>query len=396
MTEAFASVDGQGLTAVRLTVANTGPWFAECEFEGAPPVQPGARAALDIGDMRLVGTVSLTYAGTHGERRKCSIVAGGNGWGQPLAAKSYHNDAGVKARLIAEDAARAVGETLGVFVPASERLAADYVRQAGRATRALEDAAGVGVPWFVDFAGVTQIGPRPAVPLDATRYEVLAYDPRLRLVTLTADQLGAVVIGSVLSEGLDAPQTVREYEISVSGAEVRVKAWCGGADASRGHLADLLTGIATAATDRRLTGLYRYRVVRMAGDRAELQAARKSAGLPDIIPVSIWPGVPGVAVTLTPGTAVLVAFIEGDRTMPVVTHFAGPGGDQFVPVGITIGGPDGSGQPAARSGDSVEVLLPPGVFTGSIGGVPAQGVVSWLIGKTLGTILTGSAKVDIA
>jgi hypothetical protein len=350
MTEAFASVNGQRLTGFRLVVGNVGPWFAECDLEEAPALT--GRVTITLGKQQLVGTVVAQQDGSFGLQQKCRIVGGANGWGRSLAPKNYHNDAGVKAQLIAADAAREVGETLGQFVPAVERVGNDYVRRAALASSVLEQACGAGVAWWIDYAGVTHAGPRPSSPAAMADYEVLAFDPRTRVVTLAVDDPGAIVIGSVLSERLDAPQTVRDLELYLDGAALRVTAWCGGSEGQQGRLGALLTAIARRATDAPLHSKYRYRVVSMAVDgRVNLQAVRKGAGLPDVQPIAMWPGVAGAHAELTPGAEVLVEFIEGDRTMPIVTHFAGKGGAGFVPVSLAF---CGSTQAAARQGDLVQ------------------------------------------
>lgn len=350
MTEAFASVNGQRLASVRVIAGNTGPWFADLELEDAPDL--AGTVTITIGALQLVGTVVSQQAGTFGLQRKCRVVAGAGGWGTMLAPKDYHNDAGIKAQLIAADAARECGETLGSFVPAAERVGRDFVRRAALASNVLEEVIGAGVAWWVDYAGVTQVGSRPASRIPATTYEVLAHDPRTRIVTLAIDDPGAVRVGSILSERLDAPQTVRDLELHLDGGEFRVTAWCGGSEQDAGRLAALLQRIARRATDAPLLGKYRYRVVRMAVDgRVELQAVSKAAGLPDVKPISMWPGVAGVHAELAPGAEVLVEFVEGSRTMPIVTHFAGQDGNGFVPVSIAF---CGSAQAAARQGDLVQ------------------------------------------
>jgi hypothetical protein len=395
MSEAFASVNGQRVTDLRVKVANTGPWTAECAFEGEPELS--GRVTIQVGTLQLSGTIVPTASGTFSRQLRARIVAGAGGWGSEVPAKGYHNDAGVKARTVAEDAARATGESIGTFVPRAERVGRDYARQTGPASRALEDVLG-GVAWWVDFEGVTHAGPRPTAQLDASAYEVLAYDPKERIATLAMDDPAAMSIGAVLSERLDAPQTVREYELRVTAGEFRVVAWCGGSESAPGRLAGLFRSIIERASDGHVWGLYRYRVVRMVADRVELQAVRKAAGLPDLLPVSMWPGIAGAHAELTPGAEVLVTFVEGDRTMPVVTHFAGKDGTGFVPVSLTLGGPTGA--PAARQGDAVEVLLPPMVFSGTavISGVPTpmSGVLTATMSKALGVITAGSAKVKVA
>jgi len=150
---------------------------------------------------------------------------------------------------------------------------------------------------------------------------------------------------------------------------------------------------------------YRYRVVKMSGDRVDLQAVSKDAGLPDTLPVSIWPGVAGASANLTPGAIVLVEFIEGDCTMPIVTHFEAEGGAGFRPVhcfldaservflGTSATNEDGV-WPVARVGDAVECLMPPVVpVSGTLSGAPFAGVLT-IVDPIVGLITSGSAKVN--
>ena len=116
--------------------------------------------------------------------------------------------------------------------------------------------------------------------------------------------------------------------------------------------------------------IYRYRVVRMnSGDnRVCLQPVAASLGLPDLLPVSIMPGVPGAKPELAEGSTVLVSFIEGDPKQPIVTHFASPDSGDFLPVSIALNASasvligDSPGMPVARMTDTVQV----GPFVGAI------------------------------
>jgi hypothetical protein len=379
---AAATCNGQRLTALHVDVANIGPWIADLDFESDPEVS--GRVEIRVGSsLVLVGTVLTAMSGAHLEQRKCRVIAGAGGWARTVPRKSYHNDARVKARLVAEDLAREVGETLGDFLPATERIGVDYVRAAGPASRVLEHVIGAGVPWWIDYAGRTCVGPRPSVPLTIDgSYDVLAYDPRHRTLTFAIDDPGRVQIGSVVAQPpLAGPQTIREYELHIDASSTRVVAWCGGTEFEPGRLVGLLSAIARRATDDQLLGKYRYRVVAMRDDgRVDLQAVRTGAGLPDLQPVSVWPGVAGAAAELAAGTEVLVEFIEGDPTMPIVTHFAGVAGPGFVPVSLAF---CGSEQRAARQGDLVQsggagctVVLTPVV---PVPGVPVTPGVPYLI-----------------
>lgn len=398
MTETYVSINGTRVTELRLRASNVGPWFVEADLESDADVPSAPMAAkVEIGALKLVGTVDAGAVGTFGLQTKLRIVGGAGAWSKFVTAKGYHNDAGVKARTVADDLARELGETLGRFVPARERLGRDYARPAGPASTVLEDIVN-GAPWWVGYDGLTNVGPRPASTAAPGSYEVTAYDARSKIATIALDDPGAVRVGSILSERLDGPQTVRELELRVTPDEMRMSCWCGGSEAAGGMLADLLRSIARRSTDGQLFGVYRYRVVKMAGDRVELQAVSKLPGLPDLLPLSMWPGVAGVHADLAASAEVLVTFIEGDRAQPVVTGFSGKDGVGFAPTVLELGG--GAGPEAGRKGDTVEVLLPPAVLSGTalIGGVPTPitGALTFLLGKALGQLTSGSAKVRIA
>ncbi len=385
MTRPFATVAGERVTSAEVHVPYQGPWFADVDFEGNPDVS--GQVTITLGELELVGTVDARYDGTRGLQRRTRVVAGAGGWATLLEPKAYHNDGGVKALLLAQDAARAAGETLGSFNPATPTVGVDYVRRSGPASRTLEGAAG-GAPWWVAYDGTTHVGERASSTPATDSYEVLDYDSRGRLVTLAVDDLRSVGIGSVLSEGLDAPQTVRELTLVVTPEEVRVVAWCGEQEAAGSRLAGLIRSLVERITDERLWGLWRYRVVRMSSDRVELQSVRQRVGLPDILPIAMWPGVAGAHAELAPGAEVLVEFIEGDRAQPVITHFAGKAGPGFVPTKLALAnGTKG----AARVDDEVEVTIPTGTFLVAA----TAGVLNPSPVKVTGKITAGSSKVVI-
>lgn len=333
MTTAFATIDGHRAASAVVHVPGAGPWFADVRMEGAPEL--AGRVTLALGALELVGTIDARYDGTRGAQRMMRIVAGGNGWGALLAAKAYHNDARIRALTVAQDAAREAGETLGDFAPELERIGIDYVRQAGPASRVLEDVIGAA-RWWVDYDGTTHVGARELADAVTGTYELIEFVPDERIAVLAIDDLRAVAIGSVLSDRLDEPQTVRELEIAVDADAVRVRAWCGGADGSRGRLADAIRGIVERVVDRRLHGVSKYRVVQMSGDRVELQVVRRATGLPNALPISMWAGVAGAHADLAPGAECLVQFIDGDRTQPIVTHYAGKDGTGWTPANVVL------------------------------------------------------------
>jgi hypothetical protein len=331
MTAPFAHVNGNRVIAAEIHVPQFGCWWADVTFED-DALQLAGAARFGIGSLELVGVIDASHDGTHGRQRKSRILAGAGAWGRVVPARSYHNDAGIRASDVINDLAQAVGERVDL-AGVTERIGVDFVRQAGHASRALDDALG-GLRWWVGYDGVTRVGERSTSTPEAGSYEVLEHAPDERVVVLAIDDLRTVGIGSVLTERLDTPQTVRGLEIRLTADDVRVRAWCGGTSTTTERITDAIRRMIDRALDARAHGVYRYRVVRMSGDRVELQAI--SADMPDIAPISMWVGVAGTHARLTQGAEVLVQFVEGKRTQPVITHFAGKDGAGWAPVDLTL------------------------------------------------------------
>lgn len=393
MTAAYASVNGIPADTLRLHVGNTGPWYAVADLTSTEALS-GA-VTIRLGDMTLTGTIVERFSGVEATDRWCKIVGGAGAWATVVRARGYHSDAGVKAKLVAEDVAREVGETLGSFVPARTTVGVDYARETTLAVAVLEDVAGPGVAWWVDYAGVTHVGTRPAATADAGGYDVLSYDPRARLAELAITDPAAITIGSLITREVDAPRVVREIDITASGDGLHCMVWFGQSDVSGDRLTSLVRNIVDRATDSQLLAAYRYRVVRMSSGRAELQPVNPAAGLPDLTGIEVWPGVASAHAELTAGSHVLVQFIDGARSQPFVSHVSPRGGVGWVPASVVIGGDTGA--PCARQGDAVDVYFPsPMQFNGFIGVAPATGVLTFPAVKTVGVISSGSTKVKVA
>ena len=385
---AYVTANGHTCVHAKVTVGYVGPWTAELHMPDAAEL--GDQVTLRIGPLTLVGAPVPDMQGTYGEQRWIRIAGGAAGWSRPIGPLGYHNDAGVKALLVAQDAAREVGETLGTFVPARERIGSDFAREAGPASRALSRAIG-SAAWWVDYAGVTQVGPRPERALQAATYTVLSFDPAERTAVLIADDPTTIQVGATLTDGIDRPSVIREMEITASGDEpLRFHVWLGGTEQQPGRLATLLEGIVQRAMDAQLFGVYRYRVVQRGGDdRLDLQAVDTTRGLPDLRSITVMPGITATRSLVTPGGIVLVQFCEGDRARPVVVSCAAYGTEGFAPSD------GGTAHRAAREGDEVKIDLPHGVAPSGGGPIvwsphtPADPTAT-------GVITKGSAVVYIA
>jgi hypothetical protein len=338
----LATLNSLLVTAARVSLPAWGAWWAEVEC-ASDQVLTGA-VTLILDDLTLRGTV--VTGGAYQTRTRYRIVGGAGGWGRTISARSYANDLGVKLSLVLRDAATAVGETMGT-APATA-IGPAFVRAQGPASRVLEAVAPRG--WYVDEAGVTQIGRRPARPFTgaASRMVNDAAQGRYELAPAegTLSQLlpGAVVDGV---EAVDVEHVLDELGL-------RTTLWGRGiADTSR--LSEAIRRIVESATaSARFFGVWEYRIVQVSGDRLDLQIVRVSTGMPDLRAVPAYPETTYVdstpPVLPTPGSTVLVAFVNGDPSRPQLVARSGDpvlvGASAIAAAGILI--PSG-GSPVLKS-----------------------------------------------
>lgn len=352
------------------------------------------KCVLRTGSQDWVGTIDPEFSGAWGGSYTLRLVGGAHGWCQPISAKGYHSDAGVKARTVAADAASACGETLAAFDP-THTVGLDYARPSGEASpgtasATLESVVGSAI-WWVGRDGKTRVGTRASGKVA----QVLDWLPSSKTATIDGEDLTLVHPGyTITDERIGGTQTIREVEVRLEGATVRVYAWCGGLDAKAARLPRLLAALVQHVAEGPLWGSYRYRVVSQNSDgRLNLQAVNKASGVPDLLPLTPWPGIPGATFEITEGSEVLVEFEGGNRGKPFVSKF-----DQSVPVSLSL---CGGTRPASGVGDEVTVFMStsPVMLVGTV--TPPTGTPMQFTGTgvfdtpLLGIITTGTQKVKL-
>ncbi len=146
-----------------------------------------------------------------------------------------------------------------------------------------------------------------------------------------------------------------------------------------------------------------YKVTAVRGDkRLDLSPPADAPHLPELDAVEQW----GLGkVTPVVGSEVSVVFRDADPTRPIVVnwqHISDDDDDELslTPAEVAIDADsiefgDGPARGAARLDDTVVVLLPPAIFTGTINSLPASGMIMWSPPQTMGTITTASSKVKV-
>jgi hypothetical protein len=150
----FAIVNGVRVVEGSIGIPDQGLWVARVFLEAEGTISTSV--ALVIGNLTLTGAVFRQ--GAFAGRQYALLVAGAAGWMRTVAAQAYEQPGGVMLSTVLGDAAREVGEQVNASPDRS--VGAFFVRESAPAQRVLRQL--VGVAWYVDNAGVLQLGARPA------------------------------------------------------------------------------------------------------------------------------------------------------------------------------------------------------------------------------------------
>ncbi len=351
-----ATLAGHRVTHARVHLPAFGVWWAEASIDEEAAIS--GRVSLMVADLSLSGTIMSGGIGPKG-RASFRLAGGAGGWGRSVPARSYANDAGLKAATVLADAAAACGEAIDPATLPTGRLGPAFVREAAPAARVLEQVAPAA--WYVGEDGITRIGKRAAVTL-TTPAAIGTIDRAVGTVALASDSIAPIVPG-ITVEGIEAVDVL--HELAPEG--LRSTLWGSGIAPSTRRIAAMRRLFEQLDARRRYRAIYEYRVVTQDGERVNLQPIRVSVGMPDLQRVPVRPGVSGARADLALGSRVLVGFIEADPARPVVLAFEDADGDGFKPTQLDL---DASALitlaagvlGAARQTDPVQA----GPFTGTI------------------------------
>lgn len=101
------------------------------------------------------------------------------------------------------------------------------------------------------------------------------------------------------------------------------------------RLYDIITSIVREVFPRQpYAFLYRYRIAEHSGSRYRIQPI--TANAPKLMEIQALPGVSGIEAKLAIGSQVLISFIEGDPSMPVITHYTAPDEPGWKPISLLL------------------------------------------------------------
>jgi hypothetical protein len=349
------SLNGNAATSALLTIPGVGLWYASVEL--AEEVTLSGAVTLQVLDTTWAGTVIA--GGAVDGRSRYRVVAGAGKWGTTLAPRAYANDAGLQVSRLLADVAAEVGEQIDTS-GLTTRLGPHFNRPRAPASFLLNLLAPRG--WYADPDGIVQFG--AASVATAPAYPTVARNPASRVVELAlTDSALGLDPGASTEYG-----TAADVEIELGPDGMRARLYASSAPSRRAQAYARLLDVTDPG--RRFRGTFEYRVVNQEGERLNLQPVRSRSDLPDLARVPVRAGAPGVKATHTPGSCVLVAFLDADPSRPAVVGFDAPDAPGWMPVALELGGPSPLG--VARLGSAVVA----GPFAGTVTSASARVKVS--------------------
>ena len=362
MTDYYASANGQRIVSCSFSE----PWYGAptCEVilaTDAPLVDP---VTVTIGN-RVARMAVLQQAPFAGATRAL-LTGGAARWGTEVQLTPYENPAGVTLSTVLGDLAKATrkdpanastGETVAL---ASDRsLGTLYVPERGPAARLLRELA--GELWWVDSAGVTQVGPRATKAIRSQATVGERHGESALLDVATEDPAawvpGATFAGATVAERITVAfvrLTVRDEKLRVQILTTGMTAPSNGPTTQDRALAAFRALVRAEDPRRTYQHLYEYTVA--SADGSTFDGLPVDPGVAPQLPrrVPYRPSLAGSTCIPKAGALALVAFINGDPARPVCLGF-----DATAPITLTITGDEidmgPALAPAARYGDAVAI-----------------------------------------
>ena len=301
-----------------------GAWILDLELSADSVQQlgvPSGKVVVVFGGVPMTGTIDPTASGSFGPTARVRVVAGGGGWGSFPPAADYAADNGVLSTTVYQATAQAVGEVLHDVAPT-------YFSGVQFVVSAQEPASAVfrDNPWWVDFLGITQAGPRPSSVADPSTV-IRDWDPICGRVSFSSETV--LIPNTALSDPrFNGPgPTVQTVEQVFDGSGSFGWAWT-----APGGVSAIVNDLKAAVifwTRAPLLRAYRYRLVTYKGpgpgpttSRMALQACTPTAGVPDLLPLLPTFGAAGLVSTLAGGQELWVGFENADPSKPFVLSYS--------------------------------------------------------------------------
>jgi len=211
--------NGQQLTSLRLTLPYSGRILAEATA-GEPIALVAGLLTFLLGDLSVV--TSPMRSGEFAGQWSAEAIGGRGGWGKVIPAKGYQSPIGVLNAQVFADAALTCGEFPPV-VQVPQFLPQFYERRRGPAARVFETLDG-GQIWWIDGAGVAQVGFRPPTVVTAP-FDLIECDKSRGRLVIATDSPAAFAPGATFIDPMAGPFTINAVVWTSNAQSLRGEVW---------------------------------------------------------------------------------------------------------------------------------------------------------------------------
>ncbi len=366
------TIAGQAITSGSIRIPEQGDWFGDISTNTSERIPDGTRVDIVVENVTLSG--AIVRGGITGDVGRYQ-VAGRPEWDKPIIARrtaAYYRATTVKTREVLTDICR---ETLGanwqsiVELPPIENLGNHFQRPGTFGTvevLARDLLELLELPWYVRADGVTVFATRPSGTV-STEQQIL--------VSKRNDAIGYRVVNcedlAAFAPGLTFEgETIGDVTYAIRPDDVEIHVWTRTASNAFANLVRAVWRRMFPHVE--LQGLFSYTTIGPSiGGRHDLRSTR-SRHLPDVRTCDTWT-IAGHTAELQPGTRVVVTFVDGDPTQPLIVGIDPSTLPQSMALDVAPLGEielaDALG-PVVRYGDTVAI----------VGGGPAAGIISFTPG----------------
>lgn len=349
------AINGQRAVTFALTIPAYGATVADVSMASAMAL--GASADLQVGNLHVKSAVfrAAPFAGVQSAR----IVGGYGGWRKVIKARGYSHEAGVRMSSVLGDAARECGEKINVV--ADRALGLSWVREKARGERTLHQLAPNS--WWIDTAGVTQIGATRSSALIKSPFTVVTWQGgrgRFEIATeVYEDWMPGRTFSAPTITGVQTVNTV--MMTGDNDGKIRTVILT---EANRGEnrlLDEIRSVIRSEVPSLSYCAFWQYKIVSVNGKKISAIPLDPNGIMPPLADVPPMPGLMGETVTQTIGNTCIIAFLDAS---PAGARWISADGDALsVAIDATL---------EVKIGAGTRPIIGAGDFAGPFPCVPTQ------------------------
>jgi hypothetical protein len=343
-------INGERLSSATITIPRYGMFVADISMASATALARDVK--LEIGTLALTGYAfrMSSFAGT----RSARVLGGFGGWRRKLKPRGYSHQAGVKLSTVLTDAARELGEQINVV---SDRvIGTAWARERNTGRNLLNLVAPRG--WWIDPAGVTQVGPRTG-GLITSPFTVNSWSGGRGRFEISTEAYADWLPGRKFSAPtVTTEQTISMVQITADNeGRLRTVVLSGENTDDDRMLDELRTLIQEQIPSQTFAGLWEYTIQGVGDGTVDLVPDDPNGPLPPLTNVPLLPGLLSESVTPTPGDTAIVAFLSRSPAKARVVAIDGSPLTSKIDATATV--KLGAGAiPVARAGDLAGGIWP--------------------------------------